>query len=358
MNKNKGMIGIGLIVAIILGIIVVGGGAYYFGKNNSKKIVDESSPRLPINESQNNQPVNNNQNLPIVDIQPVKADLECTSNSPSSIKVLSPNGGEAYIAGQKITVKWSSCNVSPTLYDIVVALHQNGDWKNVVYLDNATINDGNEIFTIPSDVLPGSYKIRVGSSVAKIQQDFSDGLFTINSTAVPTTTDSKTYSNNDYGFSFNYPSSWKISEDKVNKEVTISTNEILPGADGSTYPSASITFKASNKTFFDNLRPTKIGVITYNENKSTIFADGDRCLKSNRLLGSLNSSVESITYGGSTMSTPAYGDSAILTTNGAIIIVHNAEDVFTPELRNQYSLIANSFKLLNGNQVFVPDCAK
>lgn len=36
MNKNKGFIGMGLLIAIILGIVVVAGGAYYLGKNNEK----------------------------------------------------------------------------------------------------------------------------------------------------------------------------------------------------------------------------------------------------------------------------------------------------------------------------------
>ncbi|MFA6999707.1 MAG: hypothetical protein WC241_01170 [Candidatus Paceibacterota bacterium] len=42
MNKNKGFIGIGLLVAIILGIVVVGGGAYYLRKGSSKQEVKSS----------------------------------------------------------------------------------------------------------------------------------------------------------------------------------------------------------------------------------------------------------------------------------------------------------------------------
>lgn len=38
MNKNKGIIGIGLILAIILGIAVVSGGAYYLGKKSINKV--------------------------------------------------------------------------------------------------------------------------------------------------------------------------------------------------------------------------------------------------------------------------------------------------------------------------------
>ena len=37
MKYNKGFIGIGLILAIILGIVVVGGGAYYLGQQKTSQ---------------------------------------------------------------------------------------------------------------------------------------------------------------------------------------------------------------------------------------------------------------------------------------------------------------------------------
>lgn len=40
MNKNKGIIPIGLIIAVILGIVVVVGGVYYLGTREDKKVVD------------------------------------------------------------------------------------------------------------------------------------------------------------------------------------------------------------------------------------------------------------------------------------------------------------------------------
>jgi hypothetical protein len=47
MNKNKGIISIGLIVAIVLGIIVISGSAYYLGKSSSNKEVNNST--IPTN---------------------------------------------------------------------------------------------------------------------------------------------------------------------------------------------------------------------------------------------------------------------------------------------------------------------
>lgn len=47
MKTNKGVIGLGLIVAIVLGIVVVGGGAYYIGKNKGEnKEVEKTEQSL------------------------------------------------------------------------------------------------------------------------------------------------------------------------------------------------------------------------------------------------------------------------------------------------------------------------
>ena len=89
MNKNKGFIGIGLIVAIVLGIVVVGGGAYYLGKSGSKSVVINPENILPNNEDKN---------LPVVENKP--------TGISSFVTVISPNGGEVYKDTDKITIKW------------------------------------------------------------------------------------------------------------------------------------------------------------------------------------------------------------------------------------------------------------
>ncbi len=339
--KNKGIIGLGLILAIVLGVAVVGGGAYYLGKSKEE------------NKEVNNQ----DQNLPVAENpQTAQVSTGCVSTSQPFVKVLSPNGGEVFTIGDTITVKWESCNVSSGTNDLFIALHQNGEWKNVIYLDNATLDDGSESFIISSDVLAGSYKIRVGSPAARILQDFSDNYFTINSEAKDVSVAAwKEYSNSEYGFRFNYPGDWKLTEDKIKKEVTIETNDIGEVVEGGNFPSWRITFKSTDKTFFNNLQPTKIGVITYNEKESAVFAD-DRCIKGTKLLGGL---IQAFTYGGSSMSDPAYWNSAILTKNGQIIIVNSYQgSVITSELEKQLSTIVNTFKLLNGNSFFIPECSK
>jgi len=183
MKNNRGFIGV--IIAIVA-LIIIGGGAVYFltktPATTSEYEIDESDVYVP-------EEVAEETNIPtkkVVKKNPVQETQEasCMPSSPSSITVLSPNGGEVYTAGQEITVKWESCNVSQTS-QVIVALHQNGGWENVTNLTISIDNDGVEVFTLP-DITVGSYKIRVGFASGTVAQDFSDNLFTINIPTIST----------------------------------------------------------------------------------------------------------------------------------------------------------------------------
>ncbi|MFA6523904.1 MAG: hypothetical protein WC264_01400 [Candidatus Paceibacterota bacterium] len=210
MKKNKGF-GIGILIAIVA-ILAVGGVAYYTGKksNTLPKVEENNLPQENQNNIVNVPVVNNqvdntaNNNTTTTTTVTTSTATSCLPTTSPWIKVLSPNGGETFTVGQQITVKWNSCNVSSSSNDIVVALHQNGDWQNVVFLSEATANDGSQIFTIPA-VTPGNYKVRIGSAVANIQQDFSDNLFTINAKTVTRIPDIKKetkllYNGQEYSF--------------------------------------------------------------------------------------------------------------------------------------------------------------
>jgi hypothetical protein len=356
MDKNKGVIGIGLILAIVLGIVVVGGGAYYLGKDSNKVEIKNPVNVLPNVEKQE---------LPVKEEEkketPPKVVSDCDSNSKPSIKVLSPKGGEVYKVGDKITVKWSSCNVQKVYVSMAQGGHDMGNLTETSIL----ASQGSYQWIVPStqwesntgfifgiwDADPGHTDI-VGKS----------GSFSVASaTGMPdpktlikdvSTVNWKTYTNTEYGLSFIYPSSWKLSEDKSKKEVTVSTND-TDGVDV-TFPSWKISFKTTDKSYFNSNRvSTKWGIITYNEETKSLFSDG--CLKSE----SLSPTIQTIRFGGSLMSDPAYSESAILTTNGNIIVVRSEQGAgLYPELESQLSIINHSFKLLNGNKVFVPECSK
>lgn len=197
MNQNKGIIGIGLLVAIVLGIVVLGGGAYYLGKKNSS---DDSS-YMPDKECGfNGEKCNKDKNLQqdqnqlVADKSTIpQAVPDCNSSSKPSIKVISPNGGETYTLGQTIDIKWSSkCIDSKALVYLNIGVKDSQAVSEL--LDGLKVaNNGSYNFAIPSNYNVGgnkSNKYEVGISYiygnGEQVSDISDNSFTINS-ATPIT---------------------------------------------------------------------------------------------------------------------------------------------------------------------------
>lgn len=151
MKNNKVFIGIGLLLAIILGVAIVGGGAYYLGqKKTSPKPVEQNLKDLDTN---------------------AKAP-DCLSTTAPWIRVLSPNGGETYTAGEKVVVKWTSCNITTDteIYVIFGGLHF------------ATKNTGSYTVSIPSNFPGGDYKamVELDTPTPTTILDSSDDSFKIN----------------------------------------------------------------------------------------------------------------------------------------------------------------------------------
>lgn len=182
---------------------------------------------------------------------------------------------------------------------------------------------------------------------------------TTSSTQSQNQTTWNTYSNAQNSFSFKYPSDWIISENSINNTVKISTkSKTVVGVDNSGNPVAyapdySITFTKTDKTFFNQPINTKYGQVTYDEINNRVLIDGE-CRTVTALA---TSSIQGVTYGGSLMSTPAYGDSAIVTKNKDIIIVHTEQvDAMTDDLLIQVKTIMDSFTLLN-NKIITQSCS-
>jgi hypothetical protein len=200
-KNNKGFAPV-LILIIVLGVLAVGGVAYFAGKSSAPKneavnnqnlqTIDQNDVSSTIDT---NVPVQNTTTVSNIPSTQVSATIntapqqtECNSKSPSSIKVLSPNGGEAYQAGQQISVKWQSCNL-PQNQEIVVSLGYYSNNKLVEDLTRAgTLNDSMETLTIPLNISSPKgryYKIFIETPGIDAQKqlhvsDFSDNLFTIN----------------------------------------------------------------------------------------------------------------------------------------------------------------------------------
>jgi hypothetical protein len=176
MKYNKGFMGIGIIIAIVA-VLVIGGGAVYFATKTP-------APASQNTGENNYQPIVNNTITPTSSqIRTSGAggkDGTMNTNPDSSITIISPNGGETYTAGSKMTVKWKTKDVSPTLgvwfhLDTIDGKHlDNGDlvsnWSEV-------LNSGEKTITIPADIPTGQYKLAV--TIAMEIEDVSDNFFTI-----------------------------------------------------------------------------------------------------------------------------------------------------------------------------------
>jgi len=164
MKKNKGFGLVGVLI-LVVAVLAVGGVAYYTGKNANK---------APENKG-------------------------CLPATAPWIKVVSPNGGETYVAGQQITVEWTSCNVLAPIYlslkrqDPNQVLENNND-NGLIYPwvlgTDGTANDGSEQVTLPlasdSNILLGQHYYVTATSSGNYsvnpptwETDNSDSLFTI-----------------------------------------------------------------------------------------------------------------------------------------------------------------------------------
>jgi len=209
MNKNKGFIGIGLILAIVLGIVVVGGGAYYLGKSGAKQSVNNLENILPNNQ---------NQNLPINNTQQVNT----TTSTAPSITVLSPNGGESYIPGKTYDITWKSTDVN----NVSIWLARKGASDVAELITGSSFipsSLGKYSWTIPTtnnDINSGGQFKVVVSDKNSIPSDSSDNYFTINSA----TTAGNIIKQTGCGVSFSKTSDWSVISNTSNETAL----DILP----------------------------------------------------------------------------------------------------------------------------------
>ncbi len=104
-----------------------------------------------------------------------------TTTPTSIITVLNPNGGEKFIVGQTLTVKWSSQNIPANEYMHINLQDANGQ----SYLSKGAINDGLDDIVIPT-APPQQYKIYISKNQDPSIIDSSNSYFTIASSKTPT----------------------------------------------------------------------------------------------------------------------------------------------------------------------------
>lgn len=83
-----------------------------------------------------------------------------TSSYPTnqSLVVLGPSGGETWVNGSTQTIKWSG---GTSEWNIYMSLVDNNAWTTYTTLFSNLTNDGEESWTIPAYIPPGSYLIHI-----------------------------------------------------------------------------------------------------------------------------------------------------------------------------------------------------
>ena len=125
-----------------------------------------------------------------------------------SITVVSPNGGEVWQIGKNYPITWKSEGLSSDAYKILIGLIDNKG-NTVMTIGNIGSNDGSEMWTIPSSVAPGNYKIMVvcqSLACGSLNNyngvaDSSDSYFTISKPVTPPDNSSNSYQNVSLGVS-------------------------------------------------------------------------------------------------------------------------------------------------------------
>lgn len=176
MKYNKGF-GIGIVIAIIA-LLAVGGIAYYTGKKSN---YSQSKPQSQTQE--NNLKESNNKS--IIQQKPVSNLTSCTTTSPSSVTLLSPNGGENFQAGQTIAVEWENCNLNANAAAstyVTITLERADSRTPVTFNNYDHTNDGSENLVIPSSIISGNYKLHIQlptGSESPFILDRSDSTFNV-----------------------------------------------------------------------------------------------------------------------------------------------------------------------------------
>ncbi len=134
------------------------------------------------------------------------------------------------------------------------------------------------------------------------------------------TTTASVYVNSVYGFTFNYPPSWKLTESADKTTMTVDAGITANGLDAFT-----LVFTIIQNNAFQEAQ-TKVGDINYDPTQNALVDENEtpaRCLPYAPLRGLAGGAgtLEAFNYGGSIMSDTAYWESEILTNKNYMLDV-------------------------------------
>ena len=182
----------------------------------------------------------------------------------------------------------------------------------------------------------------------------------VSSNSTSMTSTFKTYTNNQYGFTFNYPSGWQLTESADKTSETVDAGITANGLDAFT-----LVFTIVDNNAFEPVQ-TKVGDISYDASQNALVdtSENARCLPYDNLRGLASGvgNIQAFNYGGSTMSDPVYWESVILTNKNYMLDVGESFERPTDDATNQIiengeQEIYSSLALTNNVSVRLPSCA-
>jgi hypothetical protein len=104
-----------------------------------------------------------------------------SSNNKTSVKLLSPNGGEIFKIGDKVSISWNSTNnIDDRIYIGLTTLDGKTITNEITNYLGGISDTGSYLWTIDPSILPGDYRIVVQTSDnSRYTYDTSDSSFTI-----------------------------------------------------------------------------------------------------------------------------------------------------------------------------------
>ncbi|MCC6798053.1 MAG: BACON domain-containing protein [Candidatus Hydrogenedentes bacterium] len=108
------------------------------------------------------------------DVKNAPVDVTLTQNGFTSLKVVTPNGGEIVQIGKQLRIKWQSQGLTGT---IRVELFKNGSFKKTIL--QGQLNDGKQRWRVDGVKKGTGYQVRVVSESNGVISDLSDSSFEI-----------------------------------------------------------------------------------------------------------------------------------------------------------------------------------
>jgi hypothetical protein len=114
-------------------------------------------------------------------INTLTSDNSYVNTNETSVKLLSPNGGEIFKIGDKVSISWNSTNnVSARIYIGLTTLDGKTITNEITNYLGGISDTGSYLWTIDPSILPGEYRIVVQTSDRpQYTHDTSDSSFTI-----------------------------------------------------------------------------------------------------------------------------------------------------------------------------------